>query len=86
MVWGKSGKSVDELLNEHPLVEKGSVKWYLDDTTNPKTVILQFSCFTVSKELVKELVKKYNPTSRFALSHITQMGIRFMATRVACNF
>ena len=51
MVWGNSGKSLDRLLSEHPLVERSSIKWLFDDTTNSKAVILEFSCFTVSKEL-----------------------------------
>lgn len=54
MVLGKSGKSLDMLLNEHPLVEKGSVKWGLDGTTNAKSVVLQFRCFTVSKDVVQK--------------------------------
>ena len=50
MVWGKSGKSLDALLNEHPLVEKDSIKWYLDDTVTPTEVMLKFTCVTASKE------------------------------------
>jgi len=58
MVWGKSGKSLDVLLNEHPLVEKGSIKWYFDDTTDPKTVILKFKSFNMSRESAKENLEK----------------------------
>jgi len=59
MVWSKLGKSLDVLLNEHPLVDKESVKWYFDDTTDPKTVILQFSCHDMTKEFTRKLAEEF---------------------------
>ena len=58
MVWGKSGKSLNTLLKKHPLVEKDSIEWYLDDTTDPEMVVLEFSCSSQSREFARKVLER----------------------------